>query len=100
MKKNGTSHKKYEHEFYYSNRGDRLRKEESEGDATYHKLFNNEEELKNKGKIVATDIDNEKIVGIDYDIKKVVSSVHKSESSGRIRIRRIGKDPRVGARIW
>ncbi len=85
--------------FRYPTRGGRLNQDELESDKIYHEEFTAANEANHKGKIVAIDIDDKKIIHMDYDLGNVIS-YHNYESSNRIRIRRVGKDPRVGVRIW
>jgi len=84
----------------YPTRGETKREEESIGDEVYKEIFNESLERENKGKIVAIDIDNKILVSMNFDAKLVIEEVHNRDSSGRIRIRRVGNDAGVGIKIW
>ena len=84
----------------YPSRGERKKEEELQGDKIYEELFDKNMECEHQGKIVAIDFDNKKIISIDYNPKVVIISVHYRESSGRVRIRRVGKNKGTGIKIW
>lgn len=84
----------------YPTRGESKKEEELSGDEIYAKLFSDDTEKENKGKIVAIDIDESKIISMDYDHKLVIEAVHNRQSSGRVRLRRVGKEKGLGIKFW
>lgn len=83
----------------YPTRGDKLKNEIQEGEEVYN-LFKDELELNHNGKMVAIDMDEKKIIALDFDIAKVMETIRQVGSSGRMRIRRIGKNDATGVEIY
>ena len=83
----------------YPNRGNRLNQEKLESDNIYA-IFKEELEKNDKGKIVAFDIDEEKILSKDYNLEKVLSDIQESGTSSRIHLRRVSDDQRIGIEIY
>jgi hypothetical protein len=84
---------------FYPTRGDRRKSELSEGEKVYA-IFKEQLEKDDKGKIVAIDIDEKRIISKDYDKHKVLSGIRSAESSGRIHIRRVSQDGKVDFEIY
>jgi len=87
-------------EFIYPSRGETLDKLRSEGNKIYSELINEGFERKNPGKIVAIDIDEKKVIELDYTLAKIVQSIYERNSTGRIFIRRVGKDEKITVEIY
>ncbi|SMH71670.1 hypothetical protein [Candidatus Nitrosotalea okcheonensis] len=85
--------------FTYPTRGDKLLREIKEGEEVYN-MFKESLEMKHNGKIVAIDMDEKNIVAMDYDIKNVMATIKEKGYSGRLRIRRIGKNDATGTGIY
>lgn len=83
----------------YPTRGDKLLREVKEGEETYN-MFKESLEMNHNGKIVAIDMDEKNIVAIDYDIKNVMATIKEKGCSGRLRIRRIGKNDSTGIGLY
>jgi hypothetical protein len=86
-------------EFMYPSRGaisEALRKE---GDMVYA-LFSDDLENNHRGKIVAIDIDEKKLVAYDYDFNKVIQIINSSNSTNRHFIRRASKDGRLPVVVY
>lgn len=98
--KGASIYRKDGYSFLYPTRGQRLKEEELQSDKVYSQLFDDEMEAKNKGKIVAIDFDTKQILHMDYDPKVVISYVHDRETSGRVRLRRVGTNKGTGIKIW
>ena len=94
------THKKENLSILYPTRGERKKEEELQADNIYADLFDSDMEMKHQGKIAAIDFDNKKIISLDYNPKVVFEHVHNYEFSGRIRVRRVGKNKGIGIKIW
>lgn len=99
LKGNQRGSEKNNLQLYYPNRGERLFQEKEEGDKIFNEV-QGELGIEQKGKIIAIDIDSRKIIAQDFDMKKVIDDVHKSESSGRIHIRRVSTDGSTHLEIY
>lgn len=84
---------------WYPTRGKRLSYEKKEGDQILDELLDSLS-VKDRGKIVAIDIDAREIIAKDYDRSKVMDQIEKSNHTGRIHIRRISNDGRIHVDIY
>jgi hypothetical protein len=98
--KDASNYKKENLSMLYPTRGERKKDEELQADRIYAELIGHDMETKHQGKIVAIDFDNVKIICMDYNPRVVIDRVHNRESSGRVRIRRVGKNKGTGIKIW
>jgi hypothetical protein len=83
----------------YPNRGERLKRERTEAENIYN-IFKERLEIEDKGKIVAIDLDSKKILAKDYDLNRVLSHVRDAGSSGRVHLRRISENGKIGIEIY
>jgi hypothetical protein len=83
----------------YPSRRKRLKIEKAQSDIIYD-LFREELEKKDKGKIIAIDLDEKTIVGKDYKLENVIETINNLNASSRIHLRRAGKNARVGIEVY
>jgi hypothetical protein len=86
-------------QFIYPTRGEILNQLRNEGNTVYS-TFKEELEKSNRGKIVAIDMDEKKIIESDYDLQKVIQTIRERNSSSRIFVRRVGKDETLPVEIY
>ena len=85
--------------FTYSARGATDEEFRKLGETVFADL-KEELERNHKQKIVAIDIDGKNIVASEYERDNVIQAMHQSNSTGRIMMRRIGKDERIAIEIY
>jgi hypothetical protein len=83
----------------YPSRGEMLEELRKEGNVVYS-IFKDDLGKNHYGKIVAIDMDEKKKVALDYDLENVIQTIHQNCSTGRIIIRRIGRDERIGVEVY
>jgi hypothetical protein len=86
-------------EIIYPRRGEILDELRNEGNRVYS-AFKEDLEKNHLGKIVAIDMDEKKIIELDYNLEKVIQTIHQSNSTGRIFIRRVNKDARLAVEVY
>jgi len=83
----------------FTTRGQKLKEEKQLGNLIFESFKHTFQE-DDQGKFVAIDIDNKKIIVKDVDIQSIISSVHQSEITSRIFIRKIGDDSVTDIKIY